>query len=264
MKYFINKFKIGLFVVTVLSGLLACGDFLDRPDPSAYTLPDFYQSDDQLFQAVNILYSSPWHDFSRGWIGVGDVQAGNHYQGGSVYWRLSHGSAAAEESLKDMSASLWAVNARANTTLENINLYAGPGTTLAGRNTAKGETLVWKAMAYFFMVRIYGGVPIIHNNSELMASGEYNTLFRAKVENVYEYIVKTLEQAIEWLPEKNKSGRIDKYSAYGLLAKVHLAKAGVGRSGDRNQADLDKARDYARKVINESGRTLAVWIVPPL
>jgi len=257
MKQTYNNIKTGLFFILLTMGFLSCEDFLNRPDPSAYTLSDFYRTDEQLLQSVNILYSSPWHDFSRGWIGVGDVQAGNHYQGGgSVYWLLNHASAAAEESLKDMSASLWSVNARANTILENFNMYAGPGTTLAGLNTAKGEVLVWKALAYFFMVRIYGAVPIIHDNTELMNSGEYNNLYRAKIDNVYDYIIMTLEQAIEWLPTQNKSGRIDKYSAYGLLAKVHLTKAGYGRSGDRNQADLDKAKEYAGKVINESGREL--------
>ena len=155
-----------------------------------------------------------------------------------------------------MSASLWAVNARANTTLENIDAYGSSGTTEAGRNTAKGEVLVWKAMAYFFMVRIYGGVPIIHDNSELLASSEFSSSYRAKIDNVYDYIIMTLEQAIEWLPEQNKSGRIDKYSAYGLLAKVYLTKSGYGRNGDRNQADLDKAKEYAGKVIHESGRVL--------
>ena len=256
MKILIDKFKTCLFVVAITIGLLSCEDFLHRPDQSAYTLADFFQNDEQLLQAANILYSSPWHDFSRGFINVGESMSGNHYSGGSSFWRLTLASSASNEILGDMSASLWAVNARANTTLENINMYSGSGTTLQGRNTAKGEVLVWKAMAYFYMVRIYGAVPIIHDNSELMASGAYNSLFRATLENVYDYIIMTLEQAIEWLPERNKSGRIDKYSAYGLLAKVHLTKSGLGRSGDRNQADLDKVREYAGKVVNESGRVL--------
>jgi hypothetical protein len=111
-------------------------------------------------------------------------------------------------------------------------------------------------MAYFYMVRIYGAVPVIHNNSEMIRTDTYNSVYRAKIDNVYDYIVKTLEQAIKWLPEKNREGRIDRYSAYGLLAKVYLTKSGYGRSGDRNQDDLDKAREYAAKVVNESGRSL--------
>ena len=59
------------------------------------------------------------------------------------------------------------------------------------------------------------------------------------------------------MPEKaHQPGRIDRYSAYGLLAKVYLAKSGYGQSGTRNQDDLDKAKEYARKVVRESGRIL--------
>jgi len=256
MKFLLNKIKTSLIVAILAIGLFSCEDFLHRPDQAAYTLADFYQTDDQLLQSVNILYSSPWHDFSRGFIRVGDVMSGNHYMGGNGFYKLAYLDSTVEEDMGNMSASLWAVNARANTTLENINMYAGDKTTLNGRNTAKGEVLVWKAMAYFYMVRIYGAIPIIHDNSELMSTGEFNSLYRAKIDNVYDYIVMTLEQAIEWLPKENRSGRIDKYSAYGLLAKVYLTKSGYGRSGDRNQADLDKAKEYAGKVVNESGRIL--------
>ena len=33
----------------------------------------------------------------------------------------------------------------------------------------------------FYMVRIYWAVPIVHNNTELLATGEYNGLYRAKL-----------------------------------------------------------------------------------
>jgi hypothetical protein len=249
-----------LFVVALAAGAVSCENFLDRPDKANYTLSDFYQTDEQCFQAVNPLYTVPWFDFFRGWLGVGDIQSGNYYNSGATgagFWLLTPTNGSIDEVLASMSASLWAVNARANTVLENIDLYAGDGTTAAGRNAAKGEAMVWKAMAYFYMVRIFGAVPIVHNNSELLGTEEYNTLYRANIGNVYDYIVMTLKQAIEWLPEKaHQKGRIDKYAAYGLLAKVYLTKSGYGRSGDRSADDLDNAKEYARKVVRESGRTL--------
>ena len=252
--------KTFLLAVALVAGTTSCEDFLNRPDKADYTLSDFYQTDEQCFQAVNPLYTVPWFDFFRGWLGVGDIQSGNYFNTGATgagFWLLTPTNGTIDEVLADMSASLWAVNARANTVLENIDFYAGDGTTETGRNAAKGEALVWKAMAYFYMVRIFGAVPIVHNNTELLGTGEYNTLYRAKVENVYDYIIMTLKQAIAWLPEiAHQRGRIDKYSAYGLLAKVYLAKSGYGRSGDRNQDDLDNARECARKVVRESGRVL--------
>lgn len=256
MKYMKTIIKlIGLLLLTgLVLGLSSCEDFLNRPTEDGYTVSTFYQNDEQCLQAVNPIYNSPWHDFSRAFFKIGEVQSGNYYWTGP-YQDFTLTSS--NEDLANMSASLWSVNAYCNSIIENINLYAGPQTTEAGRNMAKGEALVWKAMAYFFMVRIWGEVPIIHNNSAEIATGNYNKLYKATTENLYDYIIMTLEKAIEWLPARpGAPGRMDKYSAYGLLAKVYLTKSGLGQTGTRHQEDLDKAAEYALKVINESGRVL--------
>lgn len=242
------------YLVFACFAFMACEDFLDRPAEDAYTLSEFYQTDAQCYQAVNPLYNSPWHDFIRNYIRVGDVMGGNTFVDKDEYMNFAVKSG--NENLASMSASLWSVNAYANSIVENIDMYAGPATTELARNTVKGEALVWKALAYFYMVRIWGAVPIIHNNSEEIASANYNNLYRATTENIYDYIIMTLEKAVEWLPAENQSGRIDRYAAYGLLAKVYLTKSGYGMSGSRNDADLAKAAEYALKVIDESGRQL--------
>ncbi|MDR0798956.1 MAG: RagB/SusD family nutrient uptake outer membrane protein [Dysgonamonadaceae bacterium] len=255
-----------LFVLTITVGITSCEDFLNRPTEDQYTIEQFYRTDEQCQQAANLLYSSPWFDFIRGWLKVGDVQSGNIYWGGEdtdaaggalPFMNLAVPSSSI--TLKQMSEALWAVNAHCNGVIENINMYAGPATTEKGRNAAKGEALVWKAMSYFYLVRIWGAVPIIHSNSQTIAEGNYNQLYKAKIENVYDYIILTLDQAVEWLPEHPKqAGRIDKYSAYALLAKVYLTKSGYGHTGSRSQEDLNRAKEYAHKVIYDSGRRLTL------
>ncbi len=252
-----NKYSIitKTVIVTVMLLLLSgCEDFLNRPTEDNYTVDSFYQTDEQCFQAVNPVYNSPWYDFQRGFFKVGEVLSGNYYWGSSPYLTFTINST--DEDLTNMSASLWSVNAYCNGIIENIDMKAGPGVSEYAKNTVKGEALVWKAMTYFYLVRTFGAVPIIHNNSAMISAGDYNQIFKATIPNVYDYIIMTLEKAIEWLPESNDPGRIDRYSAYGLLAKVYLTKAGYGMSGSRNQDDLDKAAEYAGKVIDESGRNL--------
>lgn len=252
-----NKYSIttkSLIVTVMLLLMSGCEDFLDRPTEDNYTVDSFYKTDEQCFQAVNPVYNSPWYDFQRGFFKVGEVLSGNYYWGSSPYLTFTINST--DEDLTNMSASLWSVNAYCNGIIENLDMKAGPGVSEYAKNTVKGEALVWKAMTYFYLVRTFGAVPIIHNNSADISAGNYNQIFKATIPNVYDYIVMTLEKAIEWLPEVNQPGRIDRYSAYGLLAKVYLTKAGYGMSGSRNQEDLDKAAQYARKVIDESGRNL--------
>ncbi len=252
-----NKYSIttkSLIVTVMLLLMSGCEDFLDRPTEDNYTVDSFYKTDEQCFQAVNPVYNSPWYDFQRGFFKVGEVLSGNYYWGSSPYLTFTINST--DEDLTNMSASLWSVNAYCNGIIENLDMKAGPDVSEYAKNTVKGEALVWKAMTYFYLVRTFGAVPIIHNNSADISAGNYNQIFKATIPNVYDYIVITLEKAIEWLPEVNQPGRIDRYSAYGLLAKVYLTKAGYGMSGSRNQEDLDKAAQYARKVIDESGRNL--------
>ena len=253
-----NIVKIVCLNSIVIFLTVSCENFLNRPTEDGYNVDNFYQTDEQCFQAVNPLYNSPWYDVQRFFILSGEVFSGNYYNsssdpnGGAGYLNFTINSS--NTPLQLCSSSLWSVNAYANGVIENIDLKSGPDVGDETKKTVKGEALVWKAMAYFFLVRTFGEIPIIHNNSSDIAAGNYNNKYKATKENVYDYILMTLKKAVEWLPEKNQPGRIDRYSAYGLMAKVYLAKAGV--KGSLNQEDLRNAAVYAKKVIDESGRNL--------
>jgi len=253
MKKYFKISYIGIFALMIT--LVSCEDFLYRPLEDNYTIDGFYQTDDQCFQAANFLYSSPWHDYHRGFFKIGDGMAGNFYMGiDNEYQTISVTSS--NEDLINASNSLWLVNGHANAIIDNIKKRAGSKVSEQTKNTVIGEAMVWKAMAYFYLVRGWGAVPIIHNNSTVLGDGNANSLKKNHIEDVYEYITRTLTKASELLPAANQPGRINKYSAYGLLAKVYLTRSGLGQSGQRKQEHLDKAKEYAAKVINESGASL--------
>lgn len=249
----INIFK-GLSAAAVALSLVSCEDFLNRPSEDNYNVDNFYKDDSQCEQGVNYLYNSPWYDFQRGFIKVGEVMSGNMYWGSSPY--LDFTTNGTDTDLVNMSYSLWAVNGHANTVIDNILNSDGP--TQACKNKCIGEALTWKAFAYFFMVRTFGDVPIVHNNTELITSGQVNKVKKVQKADVYEYIIMTLEKALTLLP-KTTSGfadyeRIDYYAAEALLAKVYLTKAGL--EGSLNSEDLASAAKYAKDVIDNSGRSL--------
>ena len=246
-----NIFK-GMMVGAVVLSMGSCQDFLDRPTEDNYNVDNFYQNDEQVEQGVNFLYNSPWYDFQRAFIKIGEVMSGNMYWGSSPY--LTFTTNGTDGDLINMSYSLWAVNGHANTVITNILNSEGP--SQEAKNKAIGEALTWKAMAYFYMVRTFGEVPIVHDNNAILTSGTYNDLYKADRASVYEYIIMTLEKALELLPKQTSgwNGRIDYYAAEGLLAKVYLTRAGL--SGTLNNDDLQKAASYAEDVILNSGRTL--------
>ena len=245
-----------LYIAFAFTGAIlttSCGDFLDRPAEDSYNAGNFYKDDSQCVQGVNYLYNSPWYDFQRGFIKVGEVMSGNYYWGSSPYMTLTVNSTDAD--LMNMSNSLWAVIGHANTV---YNYLKNASSSQSVKNQCMGECLAWKAMAYFFLVRSFGDVPIVHDNSTMLANGSYSNVSRVQKSDVYDYIIMTLEKAMELLPKAGNPGRIDYYSAEGLLAKVYLYKSGVNANGhgQRNSDDLNKAASYAKDVIEHSGRTL--------
>lgn len=245
----LNILKYGIFTAALTLSVSSCGDFLDRPAEDSYNVDNYYQTDAQCKAGVNYLYNSPWYDFQRGFIKVGEVLSGNYYWGSSPY--LTFTVNGTDEDLVNMSYSLWAVIGHANTVYNSLK---GATASESVRNACMGECLTWKAMAYFYLVRTFGDVPIIHDNSEELVSGTYNEKYKVQKSDVYEYIIMTLEKALELLPKTNDAGRVDYYCAEGLLAKVYLTKAGV--SGTLSADDLAKAASYAKDVIDNSGRSL--------
>lgn len=251
----INTLNTYIHIVAVAAlgiGLTSCEDFLNRPAEDNYNAGNFYQNDEQCYQGVNYLYNSPWYDFQRGFIKVGEVLSGNMYWGSSPY--LTFTINGTDEDLVNMSSSLWAAIGHANTVYKYIGESSGPSEEV--KNYTRGECLTWKAMAYFYLVRTFGDVPIIHDNSAEIAAGTYSSKFKVQRADVYEYIIMTLEKALELLPKSAAKGRIDYYCAEALLSKVYLTRSGLGMSGSRNQSDLDMAAKFAKDVIYNSGRKL--------
>lgn len=230
-------------------GATSCDDFLDRPTEDLYNVDNFYANDEQCNSGVLYLYNSPWSDFTRGGIIMTETMVGNIYQSQSPYLDFSvNGS---DNDLVFMYESLWQVNAHCNTVYNNLKTA---NCSEATRAKCMGECLTLKAMAYFYLVRAFGDVPIVHDNQADLEGGDYNNKHKVQKADVYEYIIMTLEKAMELLPDTNDPGRIDKYCAEGLLAKVYLTRAGV--TGTLNADDLAKAAQYAKDVIDNSGRHL--------
>ena len=230
--------------------MTSCEDFLTRPVEDNYNTENYYTDDASCIRGVNYLYNSPWYDFQRGFIKIGEVMSGNMYWGSSPYMNFSVNGT--DQDLVNMSYSLWAEIGHANTVYNSIK---GSSASQSVKDQCMGECLAWKAMAYFFLVRSFGDVPIVHDNSVNLAAGDYNSLSKVQKADVYDYILMTLEKAMELLPKTTStSGRIDYYCAKGLYAKVLLTAAGV--TGSLNNDYLQKASAASLDVINNSGRQL--------
>jgi hypothetical protein len=110
------------------------------------------------------------------------------------------------------------------TTLYQVNL-AIDQLTLANAPAAKiAEMKVFRAWVYYLLIDDFGGVPFYTDNNVLTA--ELKTKSRAEI---YNWIVTEITANADLLPETKGGtfyGRINKWVAYTILAKVYL-NAGV-------------------------------------
>jgi len=243
-----------LGMLATATALQSCEDFLDRPPEDSFSVNDYFQNDDQCLSAVNTLYASPWNDYLRGIYNIGDKLAGNWNAGDKdIFYTMSFN--ASQSDLADASNALWLVISHCNTTMHYVEEATGAVSDNI-KNQCVGEAMVIKSMAYFFLVRAWGAVPIIHSTQDVVQNKTSFELHKYREQDVYDYIINTLLRAMELLPKKDGlDGRIDYYSAEALLAKVYL-QAAASKDGSLNAAILAKAKEHAEDVIQNSGRHL--------
>ncbi len=117
----------------------------------------------------------------------------------------------------------WIANYRgiflANTVLANIDHPTDYSTGEKDQYTGEAEFL--RAKFYFDLVRIFGGVPEVTN---VVTAAESSNIPRATVQEIYDFIVKDLTDAVSKLPDPSQTtwGRASKGAAVALLAKVYV------------------------------------------
>lgn len=118
------------------------------------------------------------------------------------------------------------------------------------KNPYIAEARFMRGVAYSYLAMLWGNVIINEDTDELVANPIVNT---SPVSDVYEFAMRDLEFAAKYLPEvSSAAGRVNKYSAFGMLSRVYLTYAGYSsnpNSATRNQDYLDLAKKAALKVI---------------
>lgn len=114
-----------------------------------------------------------------------------------------------------------------NELIQNIDTK-GSSLDEAFRNKAKGQMLYFRAIQYFDLMRVYGGVPIVTKLEEAESANPAIQLPRASVEELVAQITADLDAAASLLPsnwEASNYGRITKGAALAQKHRVLLTFA---------------------------------------
>lgn len=121
----------------------------------------------------------------------------------------------------------------------------------ADKNRIKAEAYFLQAYTYFFMVRIWGDVPIV---TEPVLSDKVEPKARASKAEVIGHILTSLQTAIDLFPEDGYINKnfASKPAAYALKADVLMWKAKVLKGGEADFREAIKAID----LVGASGVSL--------
>lgn len=252
MKNTIKYTVIGLILI-----LGSCGkDFLDIAPQDRLTADNYYRNEAEVKAATASLYGFPWFGFNDKffWL-VGDLMSGNMYytwdQEGQYYY-FSH--TAGNAHLSAGWKSLFRVVSYANSIINDMPIAAEGNVDQSVIDAALGEARFMRGAAYYILAEYFGEVPIVENSTELVTSN--NTLLRKNTKgSLYELIRRDLQYASDNLPEADAPGRVTKYSAEGLLAKLYVTM-GQNLSDAKSAEYFGKAKELAEDVILNSGASL--------
>jgi len=242
-----------VFIIIILAG--CSKDFLNKPPQDAIVDANFYQSSDQVLAGTAPLYNIVWFAYNdKSSHGIGDGRGGLLMSGSYEISNIRMQTTDITPEVASSWNSFFNVIAQSNMVINNLTKYTAPSVPESVKQAGIAEGRFMRGLAYAYLVQNWGPVPIITNNNVLLTD---TSITRNTVESVWEFVIREIRFAAQNLPATPlQKGRLTKWGAEGMLARMFLTRAGVGANGTRNQSDLDSAAWYANDVIMNSGASL--------
>jgi len=230
-------------IVLLVTFAFSCNKLDEDPDTFAFATPGtFYSTQTQIEGGLAGSMNKIWDS----WVGYGYDEAAfvndDQLDGGNLVIGDNH----ADELWDAHYASLLNLNAILSA-IKNGSLSWDPDMTPEMIDPLVAQAKFLRAFNYFYLVRMFGGVPLI---TEDTPDPTLNPMPRASVAEVYSLITEDLSFAENFLPEiwQGMPGRPTLYTAKALLAKVHLTMAGYPLN--LGIPEYTMARDKAWEVIS--------------
>jgi hypothetical protein len=241
--------------------MVSCERFLEENPRSAMATTAFFTSAEDGYASVNMLYRNGFPSFfnaGSAYIGPNIMYGGyksgffdNLYKGQEIFVQYCQHLDVDANVCNSQLQGIWepaykAIVREANFAIKY--LPGCPGLTAAEKNQLIAEAKFFRALNYFYLVKMFGAVPIIREPCESLDSLYVR---RANEASVYACIVEDLEDAMNNggladVPMPLNGFRISAGSVAALLADVYLNMAGYPLN---DTAGYAKAAKVARNLI---------------
>src|SRR4051812_1103635 len=181
-----------------------------------------------------------------GYYGV-TFQSIGYLSGDNVQWTgsqsivqqfISHNVRSDNANIASAWSAIYATINRANHIIAKVPNVADPLLTDALKNQLTGEAYFVRALAYFDLVRTWGGVQLALTPTN--SATDKNGIHRSSVAETYAQVLSDLNAAEPLLPETTNRYRATKKTVWALRARYHLY-----------QKEWALAESYATKLIGD-------------
>jgi starch-binding outer membrane protein, SusD/RagB family len=235
-------FNSCLLLVATLTLVMSCKKLTESP--RSFVTPDkFYTTPGQIEAAFAASLNGLWSYWGGYGYGMGAFVHDDQYYGGNLVITNNHANFlwnAHYAAIRNLNAAIAA--------MKNGSLR--PATPIATENLLIAQAKFLRAYNYFMLVRMFGGLPLLTEDSEDPIT---TPIARSSVADVYKLIVSDFTEAAAKLPATwpaAQRGRPTSDAAKGLLAKAYVTMATAPLNDVTN---YQKAADIARQVI-QAGR----------
>lgn len=222
----VNRLSISLFLFMFL--LSGCDDdFLTVNSPSALNPDNVFSTTDGAVQAINGAYAPLQGQYNGGYTRVAEAGSDDMNINNTFGLTLNSWSATADDAaggnLDDVWQGFYQGIFRANLVLQRVAEMENIEESLRVR--ILGEAHFLRALYYWHLTTVFGEIPLIEvADPDDPANGAVG---KNSVDEIFNFMINDLQQAIDMLPVKTAYGSSDvgraaKGAAQALLGKVHL------------------------------------------
>ena len=253
-----KKILLGcLFAASVLTTTTSCSDFLDEDPKGQMSEANVFKSQADLDASIHTIYeklnqtqswTNPMYPQWRG----DDMTANPGSNKQAVAALDVFSSDGANKGVTDAWKQHFALIKACNWVIENASKTP---TSQEEINIALGNAHFWRAYAYFYLVRVFGPLPMV-----LKTDPSATNVAPSSVEEIYNLIVEDLKKAEGWLPTsysqapRNHDGVdawVTKQATQATLTAVYMAMAGYPLNKGKEYYALAAAK--AKEVIDNNG-----------
>lgn len=245
-----RRAALGILPVLILASTVSCTDFLDQQPQTALTQEQVFSKLENIDPLITGLYTN-WRNARKDRGGFMFQLGGDESQQGAFQVRSEADQAGLDRydgflaPRNNALTQQWDLRWPIVSAAAKAILALQTNTQDEGRrNVLLGEaSFIWSAVT-FELTQYWGEIPIIDAGK----LNEFGTS-RKPLPQVYEYLIKNLQFAVDHLPEtQTDKRRVTKYAAMALLGKVYLYAP-----QESNARDYQKAADMFNGVI-KSGK----------